>query len=144
MLEWTAACKRLYSMSPVQNSILPETMWKKGARAMTSAAKLRVALIMSLICLAFVAPTAVRGETYPPIPPSLATPNQVETSIGTLKVRDGIPDQVTADKIYDQLDLQRGVSAFLNGCAAFRSWPRATVSALPESRTMRVSCSFPA
>jgi hypothetical protein len=56
-----------------------------------------------------------RAETYPPIPPSLTTPDQVETSIGTLKFRDGIPDQATADKVYDQLDLQRGVSAYLNG-----------------------------
>ena len=78
---------------------------------MISAAKLRVALI---VCLAF-ATVVARAETYPPIPPSLTTPNQVETSIGTLKFRDGIPDQATADKLYDQLDLQRGISAFLNG-----------------------------
>jgi hypothetical protein len=78
---------------------------------MISAAKLRVALI---VCLAF-ATAVARAETYPPIPPSLTTPNQVETSIGTLKFRDGIPDQATADKLYDQLDLQRGISAFLNG-----------------------------
>ena len=32
-----------------------------------------------------------------------------------LPARDGIPDQATADKLYDQLDLQRGISAFLNG-----------------------------
>ncbi len=55
------------------------------------------------------------AETYKPIPPSLTTPDQVETSMGTLKFRDGIPDQATADKVYDQLDLQRGVSAYLNG-----------------------------
>lgn len=58
---------------------------------------------------------SAQAETYPPIPPSLTTPDQVETSIGTLKFRDGIPDQATADKLYDQLDLQRGVSTYLNG-----------------------------
>ena len=57
----------------------------------------------------------VQAETYPSIPRSLTTPDQVETSIGTLNFRDGIPDQATADKLYDQLDLQRGVSAYLNG-----------------------------
>jgi len=41
--------------------------------------------------------------------------DSVETSIGALKFRDGIPDTATAGKLYDQLDLQRGVSAFLNG-----------------------------
>ena len=55
------------------------------------------------------------AESDTPIPPSLTTPDQVETSIGTLKFSDGIPDQATADKVYDQLDFQRGVSAFLNG-----------------------------
>jgi hypothetical protein len=56
-----------------------------------------------------------RAETDTPIPPSLTTPDQVETSIGTLKFRDSVPDAATVGKLYDQLDLQRGVSAFLNG-----------------------------
>ena len=56
-----------------------------------------------------------RAESGTPIPPSLTTPDNVETSIGTLKFRDGIPDAATASKVYDQLDLQRGVEAFLNG-----------------------------
>ena len=81
---------------------------------MTSAPRLtsRVALLACLVCLVSI---VARAETYPPIPPSLITPDQVETSIGTLKFRDGVPDQATADKLYDQLDLQRGVSAYLNG-----------------------------
>jgi hypothetical protein len=81
---------------------------------MTSAPRLtsRVALLACLVCVASI---VARAETYPPIPPSLTTPDQVESSIGTLKFRDGVPDQTTADKLYDQLDLQRGVSAFLNG-----------------------------
>src|SRR3990170_8583139 len=78
-----------------------------------SGVKLAVLSFASLCCLVAVVPA--RAETYPPIPPSLTTPDQVETSVGTLKFRDGIPDQATADKVYDQLDLQRGVSAFLNG-----------------------------
>ena len=56
-----------------------------------------------------------RAESGTPIPPFLTTPDSVETSIGTLKFRDGIPDAGTASKVYDQLDLQRGVEAFLNG-----------------------------
>ena len=56
-----------------------------------------------------------RAESGTPIPPFLTTPDSVETSIGTLKFRDGIPDAATASKVYDQLDLQRGVEAFLNG-----------------------------
>ena len=75
--------------------------------------RLGVLLLAGLCGLGAVRP--VQAETYPPIPPSLTTPDQVETSIGTLNFRDGIPDQATADKLYDQLDLQRGVSAYLNG-----------------------------
>ena len=55
------------------------------------------------------------AESGTPIPPSLSTPDNVDTSIGALKFRDGIPDAATADKVYDQLDLQRGVEAYLNG-----------------------------
>ena len=71
------------------------------------------ALLLASLC--GLGATPARAETYPPIPPSLTTPDQVETSIGTLNFRDGIPDQATADRLYDQLDLQRGVSAYLNG-----------------------------
>jgi hypothetical protein len=46
---------------------------------------------------------------------SISTPNQVETSIGTLKFLDGAPYPETADKIYDYLDTMRGVDAFLKG-----------------------------
>ena len=77
------------------------------ARDVTLAALLLASLGLGVV--------SVRAETYPPIPPSLTTPDQVETSIGTLNFRDGIPDQATADRVYDQLDLQRGVSAYLNG-----------------------------
>ncbi len=79
--------------------------------------KLSVLLLASLICLASALSSAIsaKAETDTPIPPSLTTPDRVETSIGTLMFRDGVPDQATADKVYDQLDLQRGVSAFLNG-----------------------------
>ena len=73
-------------------------------------------LLLGLMLLALAAssgPARAEGDT--PIPPSLTTPDQVGTSIGTLKFRDGIPDAATAAKIYDQLDFQRGVSAFLNG-----------------------------
>src|SRR6195256_4727357 len=47
------------------------------------------------------------------IPPSLVTPNTVETRIGTLKFTDGFPDDATAAKVYDNLDFQRGVQAYL-------------------------------
>ncbi len=49
------------------------------------------------------------------IPASIPTPGKVESRIGTLKFVDGFPDQSTVDKIYDNLDFQRGTQAFLTG-----------------------------
>lgn len=82
---------------------------------MTSAPR-RLSRLLSLTLLGgALLSSATFAESDTPIPPSITTPDQVETSIGTLKFRDGIPDQATAAKLYDQLDFQRGVSAFLNG-----------------------------
>jgi hypothetical protein len=46
---------------------------------------------------------------------SISTPNQVETSLGTLEFLDGAPLPETAEKVYDYLDTMRGVDAFLKG-----------------------------
>ena len=48
------------------------------------------------------------------VPDGVATPDKVETRLGTLTLKDGIPDEATAKKIYDNLDFQRGVQAYLN------------------------------
>src|SRR5271163_54746 len=52
------------------------------------------------------------------IPPDITTPNSVETSLGTLKFFDGLPDKETVTKVYDNLDLMRGIDVFLNTTAA--------------------------
>ena len=57
---------------------------------------------------------------------SISTPNEVETSIGTLKFLDGAPLPETAEKVYDYLDTARAADAFLKGM------PGASVSALME------------
>lgn len=46
------------------------------------------------------------------------TPNMVETSIGSLNYIDGVPQPETVEKIYDFLDLSRGVDAFIKGIPA--------------------------
>ena len=60
------------------------------------------------------------------VPPSIQTPDTVQTRIGTLKFSDGLPDADTVTKVYDQLDFARGVEAFLTGM------PAASVYALCE------------
>ena len=49
------------------------------------------------------------------VPPGIATPDKLETSIGTLTSVDGVPDAKTTQKVYDNLDLNRATEAFLNG-----------------------------
>ena len=55
----------------------------------------------------------VRHKMTTEIPASITTPDVVETSLGTVRLFDGFPDSKTVQKIYDNLDFQRGVQAFL-------------------------------
>jgi len=52
------------------------------------------------------------------IPVGITTPDNVETSIGTLKYIDGAPLRETAELVYENLDRMRGVDAFLKGMPA--------------------------
>lgn len=62
--------------------------------------------------------TAVIAEVTQEQLDAISTPNEVQTSIGTLSFIDGAPLPETADKVYDYLDTMRGVDAFLKGMPA--------------------------
>jgi hypothetical protein len=47
-----------------------------------------------------------------PIPPSVMTPNKVESRIGTLEFTDGAPSKQTLEKVFDNLDFMHAVRAF--------------------------------
>ena len=50
------------------------------------------------------------------VPDSVTTPDEVETySLGTLEFFDGMPSDDTVQKLYDNLDLIRATTAFLDG-----------------------------
>jgi hypothetical protein len=53
-----------------------------------------------------------------PIPPSIMTPDSVESRLGTLEFFDGVPTQETADRVMENLLFLRGVETFLNGIPA--------------------------
>ena len=53
-----------------------------------------------------------------PIPPDITTPETVETRLGTLNFKNGMPDQATMDKLWDNLDFSRAVSVYLNALPA--------------------------
>ena len=49
------------------------------------------------------------------IPDGIATPDKLETRLGTLtSVDGGVPDAATAQKVYDNLDFQRATQVYLN------------------------------
>jgi len=52
------------------------------------------------------------------IPASISAPDEVETSIGTLRYFDGVPDEAMVGTIYDYLDRSRAVQVFLNSIPA--------------------------
>ncbi|WP_246216357.1 DUF1254 domain-containing protein [Paraburkholderia agricolaris] len=50
-----------------------------------------------------------------PLPPQILTPPSAQTRLGKLEFTDGVPTPQTAQLVYDNLDFQRGVEAFLSG-----------------------------
>ena len=48
------------------------------------------------------------------VPASITTPNKVDTRIGTLEFKDGMPSKETLDKVYDNLDFTHAFEAFVN------------------------------
>jgi hypothetical protein len=86
---------------------------------MRKAAK-RIAVVVSVFACAAISchaqtRTPPKMKMTTPIPESITTPDSVDTSIGTLKFFDGFPDEATVTKVYDNLDRDRGVQAFLVG-----------------------------
>jgi hypothetical protein len=81
--------------------------------------------MMLLSAVALLAASSTFAQTYETeIPPAITIPNSVETRLGTLHFKDGFPDDATVQKIYDNLDFQRAVQAFLT------AMPAASLSAI--------------
>lgn len=77
--------------------------------------KTRILIALALVGLT----TAVFAQSpemkmTTPIPESITTPAEVQTSIGTLDFFDGVPTGKTTEKVYDYLDRARAVQVFLN------------------------------
>ena len=75
------------------------------------------------------------------IPASITTPDAVETRLGTLKFFDGLPDGATVQKLYDNLDFQRGVQAFITTIPAASAYAMRTGIRTfgPDNQTVLIS-----
>ena len=77
--------------------------------------KKNVVLIILSVCTAMLASNGAFAKVSEEVLNSIQTPNEVETSIGILKFKDGAPLPETAEKIYDYLDTTRAMDTFLKG-----------------------------
>ena len=59
-------------------------------------------------------PCLATAQTGPAIPPSITTPDKVDTRIGTLDFKDGAPSKATLEKAYDNIDFTHAFDAFVN------------------------------
>jgi len=72
------------------------------------------------------------------IPSGILTPNHMTTRIGELDSEDGVPTVETAQRVYDNLDFQHGVTSFLSGIqiASMEAMKRGIVSFGPANKTV--------
>lgn len=75
--------------------------------------KMHICLAGLLLAVATAAPVLAQDDNTP-IPPSIKTPDRVESRLGPLEFKDGFPVGDTAQKLRDELDYIHGVEAFMN------------------------------
>jgi hypothetical protein len=98
--------------------------WGRNIRLLAIVvAMLGVVLFAANPSAGLAAETLIGSPTAPPkyspnVPANITTPDTVKTRIGTLHFRDGAPDSATVNLVYDQLDFDRGINAFLTGMSA--------------------------
>jgi len=85
---------------------------------MISFRQLRMWMVVAVLVVVFVTSvvTTVSAQTFKmttTIAPGVATPNRLDTSIGTLNLNNGFPLPDTVEKIYDNLDRSRALQAYL-------------------------------
>ncbi len=67
----------------------------------------------ALVATGFVAQAADKPKYATQTPAGIAAPAEIKTRLGTLRTKDGFPDEATIEKVYDNLDFQRGVQSIL-------------------------------
>ena len=93
-------------------------------------------LAATVICTALMLPRLAVAQAGPLIPPSITTPDKVETRIGTLDFThdfaNGYPTDETVEKLYDERDFQRACQAYLWSLPAvsFTAWQHGVAKGL--------------
>jgi hypothetical protein len=71
-------------------------------------------LAVLVVCAVLALPRLATAQTPTAIPPAITTPDKVETRLGPLEFKDGMPSQDTLAKVYDHLDFTHAFEAFVN------------------------------
>jgi hypothetical protein len=77
-----------------------------------------LAISVAILLLPLSGTTAAWADKTSEMLKSISIPDKVETSIGTLEFFDGVPNNATIDKLYDNLDRMRAVDVYLNNQGA--------------------------
>jgi hypothetical protein len=72
------------------------------------------ALAVLVVCGVLAAPRMANAQAASAIPPSITTPDRVNSRLGTLEFKDGAPSKATIDKMYDQIDFTHAYNVFMN------------------------------
>jgi len=73
------------------------------------------------------------------IPPHIATPDSIESSLGMLEFRDGAPSKETIGKVFDNLDLMHAVEAYVNayqGVSTYAIWKGFNDAGIPDNSVL--------
>jgi hypothetical protein len=75
---------------------------------------IKFCLLAAILAAAFTGQNEAVAQTPAEIPPSLITPDKVDSRLGVLEFKDGAPSAETLQKIYDNLDFTHAFEAFVN------------------------------
>ncbi len=71
-------------------------------------------LAVVVICAVPALANTAWAQSSSSVPASITTPDRVESRLGTLEFKDGVPSRATADKLYDHIDFTHAYDAFVN------------------------------
>jgi hypothetical protein len=66
------------------------------------------------VCAMLALPSIADAQSPAPIPPSISTPDKVDSRLGILEFKDGVPNKATAEKVFDNLDFTYAYRAFID------------------------------
>jgi hypothetical protein len=71
-------------------------------------------LAVLAVCAVLATPRLATAQAASAIPPTITTPDRVNSRLGTLEFKDGAPSKGTVDKMYDQIDFTHAYNVFMN------------------------------